>query len=268
MKKVLITLGSLALSLNLLNTSLHPIDVAAKTNSQPNITFSYKKYHKTKHKKHNHRIVKHKQKHTKVHQNLNSDELVIDSTTSKQPSTDPEITDNLKPKYTVNLSEHDLQNVAFAPEYYGLSWGDAKDWVGHWHENDELASQCTELVTSLMYNIYGEYMDQGDAKDVVNNWIKQYGPSATDLSIPTAGAVGSCPPTIDGSSAAWGHTFVVEHVYDNKDILIVEMNTPLSGNFAHKPYTWNYRIIPYQAYHNKMQFYLPNVEAKKPLVQR
>lgn len=138
------------------------------------------------------------------------------------------------------------QYIAYDPKVYGLSWGSTKGWEGHWYEGQAPAGQCTEFSASMMYALYNKSMHSGNGADVARNWAGAYGGSVTKT--PKAGMVASVPAGAEGTGSA-GHTYIVQHVFQNGDVLISEQNfVGLSGESNGTPYTWDYRIIKKATY--------------------
>ena len=101
--------------------------------------------------------------------------------------------------------------------------------------------QCTELAATLAWHIWQKGTDHllhtaGDGGSVVGNMKSAFGEKGYSTT-PKAGA------TFSTANAGAGHVGIVSHVFENGDVLIVEQNTPYSGQGAGMPNTWNYRLI-------------------------
>lgn len=126
----------------------------------------------------------------------------------------------------------------------GLAYGSSTGWA-NW------GGQCVHFSSSYFFKIWkGDknmpsnvvMVDTG--KNSASTWAKAMGGKATGA--PKAGAIASVPGK---SSDDAGHTFIVDHVFANGDILIVEQNyAPLSGDQVNKKGTWNYRYIAKSTY--------------------
>src|SRR5699024_2866650 len=81
---------------------------------------------------------------------------------------------------------------------------------------------------------------------------------------PKKGAVFQTPAFADGT-IGYGHTGVVAHVFENGDFLIIEQNTPKSGDMINDPYTWNYAL--YKGSYGSsvgMEYYYPGDNGWEP----
>lgn len=109
------------------------------------------------------------------------------------------------------------------------SRGDGSNWT-------EASNQCVGLTVSYGNAIWGQYGTKiGNGFDQANAWAQS-----------TSTTVGNDPKSGDIFSAGDGepgHTGIVEHVFANGDILIVEQNyTGMSGEAAGETCTWDFRI--------------------------
>ena len=89
----------------------------------------------------------------------------------------------------------------------------------------------------MLYNLWekgGEHFvnAQGNGNEVAGIVAQKSGAKVTNS--PKMGSV---------FSESGVHTGIVSDVFENGDILIIEQNTPKSGNTIGKPNTWNYRLI-------------------------
>jgi hypothetical protein len=138
-----------------------------------------------------------------------------------------------------------LSKYAKDPEDAGLAWGTASGWA-----NGVIPDQCAALSHSYFMLLYPGWNQNGrpttrafgDGKDVASNWAEHYGERVADY--PSAGAVFSDPTT-----SVYGHTGIVQHVFANGDILIVEQNVRgVSGEGAGLNYSWSWRVIKKDQY--------------------
>lgn len=150
--------------------------------------------------------------------------------------------------YTKEELPDELKKYAIDPESVGMKYG--APWEGGitgpnsngWIDfvgvfSAGWAGQCTELSASLLYNLWekdGEHFvnAQGNGNEVAGIVAQKTGAKVTNT--PKTGSV---------FSESGVHTGIVSHVFENGDILIIEQNTPKSGNTIGKPNTWNYRLI-------------------------
>ena len=126
----------------------------------------------------------------------------------------------------------------------GMAYGSSTGWA-NW------GGQCVHFSSSYFFKIWK------DAKNMPRNivmvdfgrnsaaqWASAMGGKVTET--PKAGAISSVPGS--GSNDA-GHTFIVDHVFANGDILVVEQNyAPLSGDQVNMKGTWDYRYISKSTY--------------------
>ncbi|MCC2248990.1 phage tail-type lysozyme domain-containing protein [Virgibacillus sp. AGTR] len=149
-----------------------------------------------------------------------------------------------------------LKEYAKNPEDAGLAWGDASGWA-----NGVIPDQCAALSHSYFIQLYPGWNKDGrattrpfgDGKDVANKWAAHYGESTVDY--PSAGAVFS-----DATTSQYGHTGIVQHVFANGDILIIEQNIRgVSGEGAGLDYSWSWRVIKKNRYEQaSWEFFKPS----------
>lgn len=129
----------------------------------------------------------------------------------------------------------ELKKYAVEPESIGMKFGSSEGW----NLLADDGGQCTDLVASFSFALWGLKQAQGDGMAVVSYWEQNHG-TAGKISEPTNGAVVSIPPT---ATNAYGHTGIVSHVFENGDILLLEQNgTGLSGTYGGMLHTWHYSI--------------------------
>ena len=150
--------------------------------------------------------------------------------------------------YTKDELPDELKKYAIDPESLGMKYGapweggitgpNSNGWIDFVGVFDAgWAGQCTELSASMLYNLWekgGEHFvnAQGNGNEVAGIVAQKSGAKVTNS--PKMGSV---------FSESSIHTGIVSHVFENGDILIIEQNTPKSGNTIGKPNTWNYRLI-------------------------
>lgn len=142
------------------------------------------------------------------------------------------------------------------PKDAGLSYGNASGWA-----NNIYADQCAALSSSYFMLIYPDWNKDGRSKErakgdggvLTGNWAKHYGEKTTTT--PASGAMFS-----DTTTSVYGHTGIVQHVFANGDLLIVEQNVPgLSGAGAGLNYSWSWRLIDKESYvAKKWVFFKPS----------
>ena len=99
-------------------------------------------------------------------------------------------------------------------------------------------NQCVGLSVAYGNLIWGLSGNKtGNGIDTASGFAGQTG---TRLSTkPTAGAIFS-----RGNDTIYGHTGIVQHVFENGDMLIVEQNYPgLSGEAGHQTFSWNFEVV-------------------------
>lgn len=132
----------------------------------------------------------------------------------------------------------ELKAYTHDPSKLGLSYGS----MGGWTENGN-PGQCVALSDSYMPLLYPGTVKPGGVNggQIAEVWAKKYsGSLGGSLSnTPQAGAVFQ-----NNNSGQYGHTGVVEHVFANGDIIVVEQNIRgFSGDNNGTPNTWSWRYI-------------------------
>lgn len=134
-----------------------------------------------------------------------------------------------------------LKKFTHDPEKYGLKYHGQTGWIEH-------SGQCVDFSNSYYSVLYPKQagITIGNGTATAERWAERFGGKTSN--IPHAGSVFSCD---NGYSDGAGHTGVVDHVFANGDILIIEQNTSLSGHNAGMPDTWNWRKITKEEYQGK-----------------
>lgn len=160
-------------------------------------------------------------------------------------SSTPDGTGELPPGLTGIAWKHTavpeaVEEFAKDPRAAGLEFGGPGGWApGQWYD------QCVALTHSLFTLIYPDWNKDGrptttppgDGWSNAKGWADNYGESTQDY--PQAGAVFS-----EDNGSVYGHTGIVQHVFANGDILIVEQNVVgASGEMIGQSYTWNFRVL-------------------------
>lgn len=146
----------------------------------------------------------------------------------------------------------DVKRYIHDPAAAGLSYGSANGWFNP-------GDQCVHFASSYFYAIWGlkdKVMVDTGANETAD-WAKALGGSPS--STPKSGAIASVPGNTpsEGPSSA-GHTFVVEHVLANGNLIIAEQNYNVYSGSRYKADTWNYRVISKDTYtKDKFTFYTP-----------
>lgn len=138
----------------------------------------------------------------------------------------------------------DVSKYAYDVTKDGMAYGSSTGWA-NW------GGQCVHFSSSYFFKIWKGAKNMPSSvvmvdlgKNSASTWAKAMGGKATGT--PKAGAISSVPGSGDNEA---GHTFIVDHVFANGDILIVEQNySPLSGDSVNKKGTWNYRYISKSTY--------------------
>lgn len=136
-----------------------------------------------------------------------------------------------------------LKKFTHDPEKYGLKYHGRTGWLEH-------SGQCVDFSNSYYSVLYPKQagITFGNGTATAERWAERFGGKTSN--IPHAGSVFSCDNSYSGGA---GHTGVVDHVFANGDILIIEQNTSLSGDTAGMPDTWNWRKITKEEYQGKMK---------------
>lgn len=142
------------------------------------------------------------------------------------------------------------QFIHFRPERYGIGWGNDSGWV-----HPDVGGECVHLVEALGNAIWGNTgITVGNGNQQAQAWAAKFG--GTTSKQPSPGAISSV--NISGAYAEYGHTYIVQHVFANGDILVTEQNAPgFSGILNGTPLTWNYAYITKAEYSANAVFYAP-----------
>lgn len=101
------------------------------------------------------------------------------------------------------------------------------------------ANQCVGFSVAYGNAIWGLTGNKmGNGIDTAKGFASQTQTELIDS--PKAGAIVSQDGYGNGASA--GHTFIIQHVYENGDVLVAEQNWSTSGETAGEMYTWDFRI--------------------------
>lgn len=153
-------------------------------------------------------------------------------------------------RWARNKVPDDVKPYIHDPEKAGLSWGSPKGW-------STPGGQCVDLSVSLFHRIWkgapGDF--SGNGKDMANSAASFFHGSTSKT--PHAGAIVSeMSPTV---SPIYGHTYIVEHVLANGDIICVEQNCAgLSGDENGTPDTWDFLWVSKNYYTKYDTFFTPS----------
>lgn len=142
------------------------------------------------------------------------------------------------------------------PEDAGLMWGNATGWATGIYPD-----QCAAFAHSYFMRLYPGWNQEGrptkrpfgDGGVAATKWASHYREKVS--SVPKAGAIFS-----DKTASSAGHTGIVQHVFKNGDILIIEQNVPgASGQANNMSYSWSWRVIKKDRYlQAKWTFFKPS----------
>lgn len=157
--------------------------------------------------------------------------------------------------WAYNKLPADVSKYAYDVTKDGMAYGSSTGWV-NW------GGQCVHFSSSYFFQIWKGAKNMPKnvvmvdfGKNSASMWAKAMDGKVTGT--PKAGAISSVPGATPDDA---GHTFIVDHVFSNGDILIVEQNyAPLSGDQVNKKGTWNYRYISKSTYQKKgYTFFAPS----------
>lgn len=137
-----------------------------------------------------------------------------------------------------------VAKFAHDPAELGLGYGNSSGW----NLNTSQPGQCVAFAHAYMQALYpGTTAPRGvNGGEVAKAWYEAYKDTlgGTLSAVPSAGAVFQ-----HDNSRVYGHAGVVDHVFANGDILIVEQNIRgYSGDNNGKPNTWSWRLITKSQY--------------------
>lgn len=144
----------------------------------------------------------------------------------------------------------DVKPYIHDPEKAGLSWGSAKGW-------STPGGQCVDLSVSLFHAIWKGAPGHlsGNGRDMANSAAAAFHGSTSKT--PHAGSIVS--QVGGGADPTYGHTYIVEHVLANGDIICVEQNVAgYSGDSNGTPETWDFLWISKDYYSKYDTFFAPS----------
>ena len=149
-----------------------------------------------------------------------------------------------------------LQKYAIDPEETGIMWKSTEGWA-----HPVLYDQCVALSDSYMWQLYPEWNQDGRSKSkpggnglhTARNWAAHFGEKTTP--VPSKGAVFS-----NSVVMPYGHTGIVQHVFENGDILVVEQNIRgYSGAGNNESSTWSWQVLRESQYTSEnWEFFKPS----------
>lgn len=148
----------------------------------------------------------------------------------------------------------ELKEYVVDPKKLGMGYGSATGWFNP-------GNQCVMFSSSYFKNFWklSQSVMVLFGKDSASDWANAVGGKAS--STPKDGAIASVPgyTPLEGPYSA-GHTFIVSHVFENGDILIIEQNyNGMSGESNGTTNTWDYRMIKKNTYvNNHFTFFTPD----------
>lgn len=157
----------------------------------------------------------------------------------------------------------DLQKYAYDPRAVGLAYGKPDGWL-------KPGGQCVHLASSYFAAIWGiKETPFGNGHELARNWSALVKGELSNT--PKKGAITGIPGAVPGiSTEPHGHTNVVQHVFENGDILVVEQNFPnVTGDSGPIErggtgrFTWHYSVIPKDIYIKyNFDFFVPTEKYK------
>ena len=141
-----------------------------------------------------------------------------------------------------------VKEFVLDPRKVGLGFRDATGWTNP-------GDQCANFASSFLYAIWekdGQRNPKAAGPGGINEgglfaplYAEKYGAKTTKT--PSKGAMGSSMSQSAGFDPRWGHVWIVSHVFENGDILVVEQNVARgnigSGAATGTTNSWHYRYI-------------------------
>lgn len=141
-----------------------------------------------------------------------------------------------------------VKQYVLDPRLVGLKLKDSSTWTNP-------GDQCANFAPSFLYALWlKDGQPNPNAAGPAGEWYggkfaetyaTKYGVKTS--SKPSKGAIGSTMGPNSLTPSEWGHVWIVCHVFENGDTLVVEQNfnngAAKSGYAAGETCTWNYRLI-------------------------
>lgn len=155
----------------------------------------------------------------------------------------------------------ELKKYAIDPESLGINFGDCKNWVPFTNTTEPLLNgQCVAL-SKAVYGTYWQKDGKSPASFLCNGEVCAEAASTANGGsperTPRAGAIAQ-----QKKPGPYGHTYIVSHVFENGDILILEQNMDgYSGWQNGQVCNWNWRVQSKAGYESfDSMFYTPTNE--------
>lgn len=142
----------------------------------------------------------------------------------------------------------ELKPYILDPKAVGMSYGSSGGWTNP-------GDQCAHFASSFLYALWEKDGERNPAAagasgewyggKFAHTYAGKYGGEVSRT--PSKGAIGSTLPPSTMTTHPAGHVWIVCHVFENGDTLIVEQNFSgygvASGYAAHENCTWNFRLV-------------------------
>lgn len=158
------------------------------------------------------------------------------------------------------LPDH-LKKYALDPESLGINYGDCSNWTKFTNTGDPMLNgQCVAL-SKAIFGTYWQKDGKSPAGFLCNGNVCSEAASeangGTDERTPRAGAIAQ-----QKLPGPYGHTYIVSHVFENGDILLIEQNVDgYSGWNNGEVCNWNWRVQSKAGYESfDSSFYVPTKE--------
>ena len=143
--------------------------------------------------------------------------------------------------WTPETLPKELKPFAHDPKALGLTWGSSKGWYSG-------SGQCVDLSQTVAGCLWkgAPMLLPGNGESSASSAAAAFGTKVSSDPI-KSGAVFTSP-----ENKQYGHTGIVSHIFKNRDILVLEQNYDvLSGIYAGKPNTWNWRYVKKSQYESQ-----------------
>lgn len=166
----------------------------------------------------------------------------------------------------------EVKKYAYDPRKAGLHWASTEGW---WKPS----GQCVGFAASYFSAIWegSDRTSRGNGNVIAERYAENM--EGTLDKVPKRGAITSIKATnggptivtadsgkrVFGAGGVYGHTQVVQHVFENGDFLVAEQNYPgYSGDENNTKYTWHFRVMPHQLVESgKIVFFKPDEKKYK-----
>lgn len=163
--------------------------------------------------------------------------------------------------FTRNEVPDELKKYALDPTSVGLENQDCSEWTQYTNTTEPMLNgQCVAITKA----VFGKFWTKGgDPNGAETKSFNCNGDQCADAAASANGGKWTKKPQTGAAVSVdtgpqYGHTYVVTHVFENGDIMIIEQNTPESGWTIGKQCDWNYRVVPKSGYESEnARFYVP-----------